>query len=248
MITARKLAETFRGPVIVLTDANLATGQTLFRLPEVKPEWLSPPIEQADWADGVRPYDWDNDTGLSQRPVPGQRGGEYVLTGLAHDESSRVAYESSINQRAMRMRSRKLITLQKSLRPPQLFGAAEGDLLVVGWGSTRGAIEEAVERLREDGQAVSSVTLRFLSPLEPGLREIFSRFRKVMTIEINYSDDVDDPQVSPSQRRRAQLSRLLRAHTLVDVDCWSKVPGVPLAPDQIEKVLRGQLAAVGGSE
>ena len=242
VVTARKLAEAFRGPVIVLTDANLATGQTLFPLPEAHEDWLTPPIDQSDWEDGVRPYDWDPTTGLSQRPVPGQRGGEYVLTGLAHDESSHVAYESAINQRAMRMRSHKLITLQKSLRPPKVYGDPEGDLLVVGWGSTRGAIEEAIDRLREEGLKVSSVTLRFLSPLEPGLKEIFGKFKEVMTVELNYSDDHDDPVVPAEHRRRSQLARLLRQVTLIDIDCWSRVPGVPLSPSQVKTAIHDKLA------
>jgi len=244
VVTARKLAETFRGPVILLTDANLATGQTLFHMPEPSQEWLSPPVDTSEWDRAVPPYDWDPLTGLSARPVVGQRGGEYVLTGLAHDERSHVAYESAVNQRAMRMRSRKLITLQKSLRPPEIHGDDTGDLLVVGWGSTRGAIEEAVDRLRAQGHRVSSVNLRFLSPLEPGLREIFERFTRVMTIEINYSDDLDDPDVPAMFRRRSQLARLLRSHTLVDVDCWSRVPGVPLSPGQIEEVLRERLGRI----
>ncbi len=246
MVTARRLAETFRGPVIVLTDANLATGQTLFRRPEIREEWLAPPVPQADWDRRVRPYEWDPATGLSPRPVPGQRGGEYVLTGLAHDEWSHVAYESAINQRGMQMRSRKLVALQKTLKPPEVFGDHEGDLLVVGWGSTRGAIEEAVARLRNEGHRVSSLNLRFLSPLEPGLREIFARFRRVMTVEINYSDDLGDPTVPVEHRRLAQLARLLRSETLVDVDCWSRVPGTPLAPGWIEKAIRGRLAILNG--
>jgi 2-oxoglutarate ferredoxin oxidoreductase subunit alpha len=242
VITARKLAETFRGPVIVLTDANLATGQTLFSLPEVSEDWLAPPIDQSDWEEGVRPYEWDPKTGMSQRPVPGQRGGEYVLTGLAHDEGSRVAYESAINQRSMKMRSRKLITLQRSLRPPKVYGDPEGDLLVVGWGSTRGAIEEAVDKVREEGQKVSSVTLRFLSPLEPGLKQIFDKFKRVVTVEINYSDDADDPEVPAENRRRSQLARLLRQHTLIDIACWSRVPGTPLSPGLVEQVIHDQLS------
>jgi 2-oxoglutarate ferredoxin oxidoreductase subunit alpha len=247
VITARKLAETFRGPVILLTDANLATGQTLLRRPEIADEWLAPPIDQSDWEPGVRPYEWDPRTGLSPRPVPGQRGGEYVLTGLAHDEASRVAYESATNQRGMAMRSRKLITLQRSLRPPEIHGDVEGDLLVVGWGSTRGAIEEAVDRLRAERLRVSSLTLRFLSPLEPGLVGIFRRFAKVMTVELNYSEDADDPDVPAENRRYAELARLLRGETLVDVDCWSRVPGVPLSPGAIERELRRALARMGGT-
>jgi 2-oxoglutarate ferredoxin oxidoreductase subunit alpha len=244
VVAARKLAETFRGPVIVLTDANLATGQQDFPRPEVREEWLAPPIDQSDWDESVPPYAWDPKTGLSQRPVPGQRGGGYVLTGLAHDEHSHVAYESAVNQKAMEMRSRKLVTLKRSLRQPSVHGDDEGELLVVGWGSTRGAIEEAVDRLRGEGQSVSSLTLRYLSPLEPGLKEIFSRFRQVMTIEINYSDPPDAPDIPPEARCYAQLAWVLRATTLVDVDCWSRVPGVPLTPGQVEGELRARLDAL----
>jgi 2-oxoglutarate/2-oxoacid ferredoxin oxidoreductase subunit alpha len=241
VITARKLAETFRGPVLVLTDANLATGQQPFARPEVQDEWLAPPLDQSDWNPEVPPYAWDPATGSSHRPIPGQRGGEYVLTGLAHDEESHVAYESSINQRTMDMRSRKLAVLQQSLKPPKIYGDEEGDLLVVCWGSTRGAIEEAVDRIRADGGKVSSLTLRFLSPLEPGLGEIFRRFRKVMTVEINYGDELGAPNITPENRRYAQLAWLLRAHTLVDVDFFSRVPGTPLPPGMIEQELRRRL-------
>jgi len=241
VITARTLAEKFRSPVIVLTDANLATGQQPFRRPQVREEWLAAPLDTSPWDEGVAPYDWDPETGLSRRPIPGQRGGEYVLTGLAHDRHSHVAYESAINQEAMAMRSRKLAALQRTLKPPEVYGDPEGDLLVVGWGSTRGAIEEAVDRVRKDGGRVSSLTLRFLSPLEPGLAEIFRRFKQVMTVEINYSDEEDAAGIGPESRRYAQLAWLLRAKTLVDVDCWSRVPGTPLPPGRIEKEIRRRL-------
>ena len=122
-----------------------------------------------------------------------------------------------------------------------MFGDDEGDLLVVTWGSARGAVEEAVSRIRADGGKVSSVTLRFLQPLEPGLKEIFERFKKVMTVEINYSDDSDAPGVTEENRRYSQLAWYLRARTLVDVDCWSRVPGTPLPPAMIEEQLRRKL-------
>jgi 2-oxoglutarate ferredoxin oxidoreductase subunit alpha len=105
-----------------------------------------------------------------------------------------------------------------------------------------GAIEEAVDRLRAEGAKVSSVHLRFLSPLEPGLKAIFSRFRKVLTVEVNYSDDLGDPYITPESRRYSQLAQLLRSHTLVDVDCWSRVPGSPIPPGAIEEQLRRRLA------
>jgi len=244
VITARKLAEAFYTPVIVLTDANLATGQTSFPMPEPNEDWLSPPVDQSPWKEGVAPYAWDQETGLSRRPVPGQAGGAFVLTGLTHDENSHIAYESAINQQSMRMRSRKMAALQKTLKPPKVHGDPEGDLLVVGWGSTRSAIDEAVDRIRKDGRKVGSLCLRILSPMEPGLKEIFSRYKRVMTVEINYSDDLGDPLIDEENRRYAQLAWLLRAHTLVDVDCWSRVPGQPLPPWMIEEALRGRLEGI----
>lgn len=241
MVTARRIAETFRMVVMVLSDANLATGMQPFRRPEPVPEWFAPPPDLSPIPDGLRPYDWDATTGLSRRFIPGAPGGMHTTTGLAHDESSRVAYDSETNQRSSTMRSRKLAVLASTLQPPEVQGDAEGDLLVVGWGSTKGAIEEAVERARAEGLRVSSVHLRFLSPMEPGLREIFGRFRRVMTVEINYSDEPGDPYITADTRRYGQLAFLLRAHTLVDVDCWTRVLGEPLRPGAILRAVRAHL-------
>jgi 2-oxoglutarate ferredoxin oxidoreductase subunit alpha len=239
--TARELAESFRTPVIVLSDANLGTAQQDFPYPQISEDWLSPPVDQSPWKEGVAPYAWDPETGLSPRAIPGMPGGMYRLTGLAHDEWSHVAYAPAINQEATRMRSRKFAALAKALQPPEVYGDEVGELLVVGWGSTRGAIEEAIGRVRKDGHRVSSLHLAFLSPLQPGLSEIFSRFQRVMTIEVNYSDDWGDPLIDRETRRYAQLAWLLRAHTLVDVDCWSRVPGQPLPPFLIEEAIRSRL-------
>ena len=73
------------------------------------------------------------------------------------------------------------------------------------------------------------------------MKRIFKRFRKVMTVELNYSDDADDPFVHRRNRRHAQLARIMRNNTLIDVDCWSRVPGVPLRPGRIERVIRRRL-------
>jgi 2-oxoglutarate/2-oxoacid ferredoxin oxidoreductase subunit alpha len=241
MITARRLAETFRMLVMVLTDANLATGVQPFRRPEPVTEWFAAPADQAPLPDGLRPYDWDPQTGLSRRFIPGQAGGMHTTTGLAHDESSRVAYDTATNQRSSTMRSRKLAVLQQALRPPTVHGDDTGDLLVVGWGSTKGAIEEAVDRARAQGLRVSALHLRFLSPMEPGLRDIFHRFRKVMTVEINYSDEPGDPYITDENRRRGQLAWLLRAQTLVDVDCWTRVLGEPMRPGAILRAIESHM-------
>jgi len=241
VVTARRIAEAIRGVVMVLTDANLATGVQPFPRPELDARWQAAPIDLSPTADGVKPYDWDPELGLSHRFIPGQPGGMHTLTGLSHDELSKVAYDPESHERGCAMRSRKLAVLQQSLKPPEVYGDPEGDLLVVGWGSTKGAIEEAVDKARADGLRVSSLQLRFLSPLEPGLKEIFSRFRKVGTVEINYSDRLGEPYITPENRRMGQLAFLLRAQTLVDVDCWTRVPGQPLRPKGILEGIKTML-------
>ena len=241
MTTARRVAEALRTVVIVLSDANLATGVQPFPRPDPSEQWFAQPPDLAPVREGLRPYDWDPQRGVSPRVVPGQPGGMFTATGLSHDEWSHVGYTPDVHERGCRMRSRKLAVFQQMLKPPVVNGEPTGDLLVVGWGSTLGAIEEAVGNARQEGFAVSSLHLRFLSPLEPGLAEIFRRFRKVMTIEINYSDDPGDPFVTAENRRRGQLAWLLRAQTLVDVDCWTRVPGEPLRPGQILQAIHDSM-------
>ncbi|HEU5218975.1 MAG TPA: 2-oxoacid:acceptor oxidoreductase subunit alpha [Gemmatimonadales bacterium] len=245
MVTARRLAETFRTVVMVLSDANLASGVTPFRRPTIDARWQAEPLDLAPLPDGSKPYTWNPETGLSQRVIPGRPGGMHTVTGLSHDEASKVAYSGGVHQRGSAMRSRKLAFLQSMLTPPVVYGPDRGELLIVGWGSTKGAIEEAVDRARRDGREVSSVHLRFLSPLEPGLSEIFHRFARVMTVELNYSDDLDAPYITPENRRRGQLAWLLRAATLVDIDCWTRVPGEPLRPGDIVAAMRSRLGPGG---
>jgi 2-oxoglutarate/2-oxoacid ferredoxin oxidoreductase subunit alpha len=241
MITARRLAETFNMVVVVLSDASLATAQQPFPRPQFSPEWLAPPVDQNPVPDGVLPYDWDPVTGLSRRFVPGQPNGMHTLTGLAHDRNSRVAYDPEINEQGLHARSLKLATLQKTLTPPPVFGEREGELLVVGWGGTKGAIEEAVARLRGEGHRVSSLHLTFLQPMQPGIGEILRGFRQVITVEGNWADDPDDPLIDESNRRYSALAMLLRARYLVDVDCWTEVRGRPIKPGTVYAALRGRL-------
>ncbi len=241
IITARKIAETFNMVVVVLTDAGLATSQQPFRRPEFNESWMAPPVDQSPVPAGAKPYDWDDTTGLARRFIPGQPGGMHTLTGLAHDHDSHVAYDADINEQTLRFRSLKLAAFQKTLKAPVVFGDSKGDLLVVGWGSTKGAIEEAVEALRAKGQKVSSMHLQFLQPLPSGIKEIMQGFKKVMTIESNWSDRPEDEIIDESNRRYSSLAILLRSRYLVDVDCWSEVRGQPIKPGTICRVMMAQL-------
>ena len=241
MITARKIAETFNMVVVVLTDANLATSQTPFPRPKFDPGWLAPPAEQTPVPEGIKPYEWEEATGLSRRFVPGQPGGMHTLTGLAHDRASHVAYDPENNEEGIHFRSLKLAALQKTLKLDPVHGAPSGDLLVVGWGSTKGAIEEAVDGLRKDGRKVSSLHLRFIQPMPSGLKEVFKRFKRVVTIEGNWSDLPGDELIDEDNRRYSALAMLLRSRTLVDVECWSEVRGQPIKPSTIRGVLEKML-------
>lgn len=241
IITARKIAETFNTVVVVLSDASLATSQQPFKRPVFSDAWVAPPIDQSAVPPGTKPYDWDETTGLARRFIPGQPGGMHTLTALAHDRDSHVAYDADTNEQTLRFRSLKLAALQKTLAPPPVFGDREGDLLIVGWGSTKGAIEEAVAEMRADGHKVSSMHLQFLQPLAPGIKEIMQRFGKVMTIENNWSDKPGDLLIDESNRRYSQMAILLRSRYLIDIDCWSEVRGQPIKPSAIRRVILSKL-------
>jgi 2-oxoglutarate ferredoxin oxidoreductase subunit alpha len=241
VITARRIAETFNMVVVVLTDASLATSQQPFPRPQFDAAWMAPPADQSAVPEGLKPYDWDAATGLARRFIPGQPNGMHTVTGLAHDRESHVAYDPDINEESIHFRSLKLAALQRTLEAPPLFGPPQGDLLVIGWGSTKGAIEEAVESLQREGRKVSSMHLRFLQPLAPGIKEAMSGFKKVMTIEGNWSDRPEDQLIDETNRRYSALATLLRARYLVDVDCWSEVRGQPIKPATIREALRRKL-------
>jgi 2-oxoglutarate ferredoxin oxidoreductase subunit alpha len=228
--------------VVVLSDAALATSQTPFPRPQFNEAWVAPPIDQSPVPPGAKAYDWDPVTGLARRFIPGQPNGMHTVTGLAHDRLSNVAYDPETNEESLRARSLKLATLAKTLTPPQVFGGDDGDLLIIGWGSTKGAIEEAVLRMRAEGARVSSMHLRFLQPLPPGIKDAMARFRKVMTIESNWGDRPEDKIIDENNRRYTALAMLLRSRYLVDVDCWGEVRGQPIKPGTICQVIRDKLS------
>ena len=245
VITARKIAETFNMVVFVLTDANLATGQQPFIRPQFSEEWLAPPIDQSAIPDGQKPYDWDAETGIARRFIPGQPNGMHCLTGLAHDRDSHVAYDADINEEGIHHRSLKLAAFQKTLTTPPVHGDEDGDMLVVGWGSTRGAIEEAVDRVRDEGHKVSSLHLTFIQPMPSGIKEILQRFDKVLCVEASWSDQPDGGTITEDNRRYSNLAWMLRARYLVDIDCWSEVRGQPIKPGTIARVIREKLLGKG---
>lgn len=243
MQTARRIAEDFRMLVVLLSDANLATGVQLFERPDVRLDEIARPVSAGVSHKGDVSYDWEEKTGLSKRLIPGKSREVGMTSSLNHSPQGLVRYDAEANERAHRMRSHKLAALQKTLKPPPIHGDRKGDLLVVGWGSTRGGIEEAVDRLRAKGLKVSSLHLVFLNPMPLELKKIFGRFKKVMTVEINFADAPDDEFVGEG-RRCSQLAFLLRGLTLVDVDCFAKVWGRALRPMEIARALEENIKSI----
>ncbi|SDK73065.1 2-oxoacid:acceptor oxidoreductase subunit alpha [Aliiruegeria lutimaris] len=248
VITARKIAETFNMVVVILSDAALATAQQPYKRPKFRADWLAPPVNQSAVPEHAHPYDWDERTGIATRFIPGQPNGMHCLTGLAHDRDSHVAYDPQINEEGLLNRSRKLAAFQKTLRLEPVHGGDEGELLLLGWGSTRGAIQEAVDRLRAEGHKVSSLHLKFLQPMASGIDKVMKRFDRVMTIENNWNDPVSDPLIDENNRRYSHLAMLLRSRWLVDVDCWGNARGQPLKPGAIHDAALAKLVQARGEE
>ena len=128
------------------------------------------------------------------------------------------------------------------MQTPKVYGKESGDVLLVGWGSTKGVIEEAVDAANEKGYAVSSLHLKYLQPMASGIKEILQNYKKVITIEINYSDDRKYQIFDENNRRYANLAWLLRARYLIDVDNWSNVYGQPMKPHSILDMLNEHFA------
>ena len=186
-IEAVNIARKYNIPVIILSDQAIATRIEAFEEPnlekvcqDITPD-LSPVAEYT-------PYDLDTVTGVTPRLAPGTRilNGKYpVATGLEHDEMGHPTGSPRLHMEMTAKRRRKLQNLSAELPVPQVYGPPEGNILLVGWGSTQGPIREAVDRARASGDSVSALHLRYINPLPPGLENIFSGFNHVYVVEMN---------------------------------------------------------------
>ena len=184
-IEAVNIARKYNVPVFILSDQSIATRIEAFEEPslekvcqDISPD-LSPVAEYA-------PYPLDGQ--IAPRVVAGTPilSGKYpIATGLEHDELGHPTGSPKLHVQMTARRRRKLQRLAEELPVPQIYGAPEGHVLLVGWGSTRGPICEAVDHARAAGDSVSAVHLRHLNPLPPGLENIFAGFNHVAVVEMN---------------------------------------------------------------
>lgn len=186
-IEAVRIARSYNVPVVILSDQSIATRIEAFPEPnfETVCQDLTPDLTPLP---EHKPYDLSSPNGVSPHAPPGTRilSGKYpIVTGLEHDEMGHPTGSPKLHLQMMAKRRKKLQALGESLPKPEIHGPPEGNVLLVGWGSTQGPIREAVDRARAAGDSVSSIHIKHISPLPPGLDNIFAGFNHVFVVEMN---------------------------------------------------------------
>jgi 2-oxoglutarate ferredoxin oxidoreductase subunit alpha len=228
VLEAFRLAVKYMTPVIVLSDSYLANSSEPWQIPDVDALPKAPVRLRTDPA-GFRPYVRDPETLARPWAVPGTPGLEHRIGGLGKQENTgNVSYDPKNNQRMNELRAEKVARIAAEIPPVEVLGPERGELLVVGWGGTHGAITSAVEAARADGLPVSGVHLRHLNPLPANLGEVLAGFEKVLVPEQNLG----------------QLTRLLRDRYLAPAQVLAKVEGQPFKVSEI----RARIAHMLGEE
>ena len=181
------IARKYSVPVLILSDQAIATRIEAFEEPNLEKvcQDLTPDLAPVP---DHKPYDLAAADGITRHVPPGTRimSGKYpVVTGLEHDEMGHPTGSPKLHMSMTAKRRKKLQALAATLPVPQVYGPPEGNVLLVGWGSTQGPLREAVDRARAAGDSVSALNIRHISPLPPGLENIFAGFNHVFVVEIN---------------------------------------------------------------
>ena len=184
-LEACKLARKYSCPVIILSDQALSSRIEAFEEPDLDKHWVEPGLDISTRPEGYQPYPLD---AITQHAPPGSKmaGGKYpIVTGLEHDEMGHPSGSPKMHTAMTAKRRNKLVQLAKELPLPEIFGDQEGDVLLIGWGSTYGPIKESVARLRLEGHKAGAVHLRHLHPMPNGLGGLFKKFNHVVCVEMN---------------------------------------------------------------
>jgi 2-oxoglutarate ferredoxin oxidoreductase subunit alpha len=210
-IEACRLALRYMTPVVYLSDAFLATGSEPWRIPALG-DLPDISVENATDPATYRPYKRDPVTLARPWAVPGTAGLEHRIGGLEKaDVTGNVSYDPDNHHQMQLLRQAKVAGIADDIPPLDVFGPDTGDLLILGWGSTYGAIRSAVERLHADGRSVAHAHLRYLNPFPANTEAVVRAYRRVLIPEVNLG----------------QLSLLIRAKYLVDAVGYNRVRGKP---------------------
>ena len=238
-IEAVNLARRYSVPVMVLSDQAIATRIEAFDEPDL-PKYCQDLTPDLTPVADFKPYDLSAPDGITQHRPPGApiTSGRYpIVTGLEHDEMGHPSAAPTVHSEMTAKRRRKLQALAATLPKPTVYGPAEGQVLLVGWGSSRGPIREAVDRARAAGNSVSALHLRHLHPLPNGLENIFSGFSHVLVAELN----------DQGFYGYGQLAALLRARYCDPrIRGLNKTDGLTFKVREILAAVNSQLAASSG--
>jgi 2-oxoglutarate ferredoxin oxidoreductase subunit alpha len=217
-VEAARIALKYMVPVIVLSDGYLANGAEPWRIPTLD-ELPSIPVKYATDPDGFMPYKRDPETLARPWAIPGTPGLEHRIGGLEkQDVTGNINYEPLNHENMVRIRAAKVAAVVQDIPNVLPAGDADGDLLIVSWGSTFGAITQAVKSQREKGRKIGHLHLRYLNPLPNNVGDILKRYKKVLVPELNMG----------------QLSWILRAKFLVDAIGLNKIQGRPFKQNELE--------------
>lgn len=184
---AVQIAKDYSTPVVILTDQAIATRIEAFEEPNLKEicRDIAPDLSPIE---DHKPYDLSKENGINPHVAPGTpiKSGKYpVITGLEHDELGHPTGSPKLHKEMTGKRRRKLQALAETIEQPKVYGSEEGDILLVGWGSTQGPIREAVDRVKKEGENWASLHIRHINPLPNGLENIFAKYKHVFVVEIN---------------------------------------------------------------
>jgi 2-oxoglutarate/2-oxoacid ferredoxin oxidoreductase subunit alpha len=236
-IEAVRIAVTYRTPVILLSDANLANGSEPWLIPDpdtlpvILPAFATAPNHtDADGTESFWPYVRDPDSLARPWAPPGMPGLEHRIGGLEKSSGTgNVNYEGLNHEAMVKVRAAKVAGVARSIPDVTVTGPEDAEVLVLGWGGTHGAITAGIERARARGRTVAHAQLRHLNPFPGNLGAVLARYPKVLVPELNLG----------------QLAMLVRAKYLVDAKSLAKVQGLPLraveVDDAIEAICKGEL-------
>ena len=222
-----RIALKYMIPVILLSDGYIANGSEPWKIPDIN---TLPKMETRiqKKKEGYAPYNHGNPDLARPWALPGTPGMEHRVGGLEKwEETGHVSYDPENHQRMVELRQNKIYIIARDIAPAKPFGKESGDLLVIGWGGTHGAIRSAVETAQDEGMSVSHLHLRHLNPFPKNLGEILVKFQKVMIAELNLG----------------QLSTIIRSKFLVDAVGLNKIQGKPFTQtevyNEITKLVKG---------
>jgi len=221
---ACRLAVKYMCPVILLADGYMANGAEPWRIPQSDDlpafgvSFATKTNRIVDGKPAFLPYVREESTLARSWVRPGTKGLEHRLGGLEkQNETGNVSYDPENHQLMTNLRAAKVARLIQDIPPLEVYGNKSGDILAIGWGSTEGAIREAVDRARQRGLKVGTIQLRYLNPLPPDLGEVLSRFDHYLVPELNMG----------------QLIRILRERFLLPFVGLNTVRGRPFKANEI---------------